>query len=323
MKRESSIAENVSSERGLKTVMRGYASTTDTFEVVSKRFLRYQKARVSPAAYRRERGIVETHLRPFFGDSTKLAAIKRTDVQDYVIRRCGEVSPASIGKELKVVKHLLSLAVEWGLIGASCAHGVKAPRIPPGRARYLEAAELRTVLGACPEWLKPIVGFAVGTGMTRGEVLGLRWRDVDLKSGRVNLPATKKGDGRIVFLNSIAQRALASVSSGNAHATDFVFTGDSVTPDNVSIAFLRACRDVNICDFRFQDLRHTAASLMISQGADINAVADFLGHRDLRTTARYQHLTHVPLSATTVRLLDGALGILDIPHKAPKKRNKN
>src|SRR6185437_320961 len=119
--------------------------------------------------------ILDKHLKPFFGENTKLAGIRRADVQRYVTERSGEVSAASVTKELNVVKHLMSLAVEWELIPTNPAHGVKSPKAPAGRVRYLQPGELRSVLEACPEWLRPIAGLAVSTGMRRGEILGLRW----------------------------------------------------------------------------------------------------------------------------------------------------
>ena len=78
-----------------------------------------------------------------------------------------------------------------------------------------------------------------------------------------------------------------------------------MTPENVSLAFLRACRSVKVSDFRFHDLRHTAASWMRMKGADIHTVALILGHKDLRMAARYQHLSPAFLS-DAVKLLDGA-----------------
>jgi integrase len=141
--------------------------------------------------------------------------------------------------------------------------------------------------------------------MRRGEVLGLRWLDVDSKGGRIMLPQTKNGEGRIVYLNKLAQAALASLPREDAKPTDLVFVGESITPENVSLAFLRACRAVSISDFRFHDLRHTAASWMRMNGADIHTVALILGHKDLRMAARYQHLSPAFLS-DAVKLLDSA-----------------
>jgi integrase len=288
-----------------KTVTLGYApSSAETFDAVATRFLKHQRARLTPAAYTREDGIIGAHLKPFFGP-VKLADIRRADVQKYMTHRSGEVSAASVTKELNVLKHLMALAVEWELIPSNSAHGVKPPRVPAGRVRYLQPTELRAVLEACPDWLRPIAGLAVATGMRRGEILGLRWLDIDFKGGRIMLPQTKNGDGRIVYLNTLAQQALSVIPHGKAKPTDIVFDGESMRPENVSLAFLRACRSVNVSDFRFHDLRHTAASWMRMKGADIHTVALILGHKDLRMAARYQHLSPAFLS-DAVKLLDGA-----------------
>jgi integrase len=75
-----------------------------------------------------------------------------------------------------------------------------------------------------------------------------------------------------------------------------------MSPENVSLAFLRACRRVGIADFRLHDLRHTAASWLRMSGADLQDVAELLGHRDLRMTKRYSHLSPAHLSAAVKRL---------------------
>ena len=195
----------------------------------------------------------------------------------------------------------------WEKIPVNYAHGVKPPKDRAGRLRYLQPTELAAVLAECPQWLRPIAGLLAFTGMRRSEVLGLRWLDVDRKGGRVLLPQTKNGDGRTVWLNELALQALAAVPRNGSKPTDCIFTGDSVTPENVSLAFLRACRRVGIADFRLHDLRHTAASWLRMQGADIGTVADLLGHKDLRMAKRYQHLSPTYLQAA-VRGLDTAFG---------------
>src|SRR5215510_377570 len=78
---------------------------------------------------------------------------------------------------------------------------VKAPKPPAGRVRCLQPTELRALLNACPEGLRQIVALAVSTGMRRGEILGLRYLDVDLANRLIMLPQTKNGSGRIVYLN--------------------------------------------------------------------------------------------------------------------------
>lgn len=286
---------------------KGYAEPSkESLEAVAERFLRHQKARLTPQAYVREEGILRLHVLPFF-PGVKLAEVRRADVIRYVTHRSGNASSASLTKELNVLKHLMSLAVEWELIPVNQAHGVKGPKAPAGRVRYLQPTELKAVLEACPEWLRPIAGVAVATGMRRGEILGLRWLDVDLAGGRILLPQTKNGEGRIVYLNDLARQALQAAAEGSVKPTDLVFTNEAATPENVSLAFLRACRSVGVLDFHFHDLRHTAASWMRMKGADIHTVALVLGHKDLRMAARYQHLSPAFLSEA-VGLLDQVFG---------------
>lgn len=272
----------------------------ETLAEIMPRYLKHQKARITPQAYERTRGIVEGHLQQAFG-STRLANIRKMNIQHYITKRCSEVAPASVVKELNVLKHLFGLAVDWEIVPLNPCHRIKPPRVPAGRVRYLQPTELRSVLDACADWLRPVIALLVATGMRRGEVLGLRWLDVDLKGNRILLPQTKNGEGRIVYLNRIACDALDSLPDGRP--IDHVFSAQQgVTPEAVSMAFARACRSVGIEDFRLHDLRHTAASWLRMQGADIHTVAQLLGHKDLRMAARYQHLSPAFLADAVAKL---------------------
>jgi integrase len=248
---------------------------------------------------------VNNHLAAFF--KMPLAGIRKLDVQRYVTKRAGEVSSYSVQKEINSLKHMLSLSVEWEIIPLSPAHGVKVPKAPAGRIRYLQPTELRTLLETCPEWLRPIVALAVSTGMRRGEILGLRWLDVDFTNRRVMLPQTKNGEGRIVYLNETAAAALRAVPfDKKTVSTDRLF--QKLEPEWVSVAFQRACKAAKILDFRFHDLRHTAASWLRMNGSDIHTVAQLLGHKDLRMAARYQHLSPAYLG-DAVKGLDKVFGM--------------
>jgi integrase len=170
----------------------------DTFKEIAERYLNYQKARLATRSYAREEGIIRNHLGQFSG--LKLSSIRRLDIQRYVTERSAQTSAASVGRELVVLKHLFSLAVEWEIIPVSPAQRVKAPKLPAGRVRYLQPTELRALLEACPDGMREIVALAVSTGMRQGEILGLRYLDVDLQNRRILLPQTKNGEGRIVYL---------------------------------------------------------------------------------------------------------------------------
>ena len=286
----------------------GYAPPTkETFAALIPRYFQFQKPRLSQRSYERTCGIVENHLHPVF-TAMKLADIRRADIQQYITERAGEVSPASVTKELNCLKHLLGLAVEWELIPFNPALKIKAPRVPAGRVRDLQPTELRALIAACPDWLRPIVGLAAFTAMRRGEILNLRWLDVDLQGSRLMLAQTKNGEGRVVYLNQLAADVIKGQWSKGVKATDRVFPlADDCTPDNISKGFAVVCRRLEIEDFHFHDLRHTCASWMRMQGADIHTVAQLLGHKDLRMAIRYQHLNAEFLGAAVGRL-DGVFG---------------
>ena len=139
--------------------------------------------------------------------------------------------------------------------------------------------------------------------MRRGEILGLRWLDVDLANSTIWLRQTKNGEGRVVYLNATAKAALESAPEGGPSIAP-VF---SLNADYVGQTFRAACEDAGIEDFRFHDLRHTAASWLRMSGADIHTVALVLGHKDLRMTQRYSHLSPAFLGEA-VGKLDGVYG---------------
>ena len=103
-----------------------------------------------------------------------------------------------------MLTHLFALAVEWEIIPVSPAQKVKTPKLPAGRVRYLQPTELRALLEACPDGLRQIVALAVSTGMRRGEVIGLRYLDVDIQNLR---EALALGDLRVSKSHEIRRDA--------------------------------------------------------------------------------------------------------------------
>jgi integrase len=276
----------------------------ETFEAIARRYLAHQKVRLSRASYLREKVSLEKHLGSFFAG--KLAGIRRVDIQRYITKRSGEVSAHTVQKELNTLKHLLGLAVDWEIIPFNPAYKVKGPKVPPGRVRYLQPTELKVLIEGSLLWLRPIIALAASTGMRRSEIVALRWLDLDLIHDRIILPQTKNGESRIVYLNHFAQAALESLSfDQNTQPTDLLFP--HITAERVSVAFRRTTRQLGIANFRFHDLRHTAASWLRMSGADIHTVAQLLGHKDLRMAARYQHLSSAFLT-DAVGKLDAVFG---------------
>jgi len=116
---------------------------------------------------------------------------------------------------------------------------------------------------------------------------------------------TKNGEGRIIPMNRNEMDVLTSLPP--RRPTDRFFPG--INGFKISVAFRRACKKAGIEDFRFHDLRHTTGSWLAMQGKDIYTIAKILGHKDLRMSARYAHLSNQYLT-DAVKGLDAVFGNL-------------
>jgi len=282
---------------------------------VLRDFLNYQQERQSAESYLRTKGIIDLYIEPAFGH-LPMNTINRDMINNFVSARNVEASPGTVLKELGTLKKLFNwLHYEKGLVATNPPARLKPPRTAPsGRDNFIEQPEqVRAIVAGCPEWLRPIVGMAVYTGMRRGEILGLRWSMVNLKRGVIKLPKTKNGDPREVPLNNKAVEIIKGQHTKNAKPTGLVFSpsesGKPASADNVSKAFKAVVNRLEISDIHFHDLRRTAGSHLRMAGIDILTIADILGHRDMRTTKIYQRSDDEFRSAAISKLdsaFDGA-----------------
>lgn len=223
---------------------------------------------------------------------------KRT-IAELIEKRADTVKPGTIAKEMSVLKHCLRLAVEWGELNQNPAAGARLPKLPAGKTRYLTPGELKAALESAPEWMRAPMAFAACTGVRRGEMLSLRWMDVDTANRRLYLCDTKNGALRVLPIPEFALTVLRSLPEGNAG--DTVFAG--VDPAKLSVYTKRVFKRMGIPDASFHTLRHTAASWLVMEGVDLYAVGQILGHKTPRMTQRYAHLSP--------EYMAGAVGKLD------------
>ena len=153
------------------------------------------------------------------------------------------------------------------------------------------------------QWLQQAAGLAVALGTRRGELMYTTVPDVDLDGRRVTLRVTKNGKTRAVFINELAMQVFEAMRLGDRkRRKDRGALFPDVTPEQLSMRFIRACRDAGVEDFSFHDLRHTYASHLRMKGADLDDIRRLLGHSDLRMTIRYAHLLPEHLEAAASRL---------------------
>ena len=213
-------------------------------------------------------------------------------VTTYRDDRLRSVSASSVRRELAILQHCLEVARnEWGVaLQQNPVSKIKKPAQGRARERRVTVEELerlRVALAKCRNGLlSNIVMFAIHTGMRRGEILSIRWSDIDFAASTVHLADTKNGEARTVPLSSLALAALP--------ATDNHATGERVfplSPNAVRLAWERLKRRAGINDLHFHDLRHEAISQFFELGLSIPEVALISGHRDFKMLFRYTQLT--------------------------------
>ncbi len=237
-------------------------------------------------------------LRAEFGDR-RLSEITYLDLETYRNRRKGTATKAgkpradaSVNRDMAIWGHMLSKAVEWGLLESSPFKKGKRLMLKENnqRLRFLTEAEIEVLLKACTPHLKPIVETALLTGMRRGELLSLKWEQI--RNGFIYLTETKSGKARQIPINDRLAEVFREVRRGNQLKSPHVFCDSQGRRFlEVKRSFTSARRRAGIEDFRFHDLRHTFASRLVMRGASLKAVQELLGHADLKMTMRYAHLS--------------------------------
>ena len=149
----------------------------------------------------------------------------------------------------------------------------------------------------------------MATGARRGELLGLRWPDMDLKRGTLTFHATKNGARRAVPLTGQALVLMRQHAKLRPLATALVFPDPTGSrPLSIRNAFEKAIERAAIADFRFHDLRHTAASYLAMNGASLMEIAGVLGHKTLNMVKRYAHLPEAHTRGVVERMNRAVFG---------------
>ena len=217
--------------------------------------------------------------------------IKPLDIEKFKNARLMKVSPATVNRSLACLKSMFNRAIVWGRFeGVNPVTRVKMCHEKAIRLRYLEKEEISLLVANCPEDFKPIVIVAVNTGMRRGEILNLKWHDVDFKRDVICLLETKSGEKREVPMNEAVKDALIKVRKNPKSPYIFCYKNGEPVRD-IRKSFWTALKKSGIKDFRFHDLRHSAASHLVMAGIDLNTVREILGHKTIEMTLRYAHLS--------------------------------
>jgi integrase len=230
-----------------------------------------------------------------------LQSLKRADVRAYIDQRKAQgIANGTINREVGLLSSAINFARrEWDWEIPNPAERMRLSE-SEGRKRFARVDEVRALISAAERhkrapYLADLIRVAVNTGCRRGELLGLRWSQLDLEARTIRLDGgdTKNGKGRIVPLN---QEAYAAVQSRAAYrgehcpGSPWVFCRKSGARNlTIQSSWAAILESTGLKDFRFHDLRHTCGSWLVQSGVALADVKEVLGHSTIRMTERYAH----------------------------------
>jgi integrase len=274
-------------------------NTEILFDNFAEQYLQYSKA--NKKSYDKDVSRMKVLLRYFGGKHLseitpwlieKFKAQRKKEVS----RRKKEVSNANVNRERALLSSMFSKAIEWGMIKDNPVTKVKSLKENNQRVRFLmpeEMASLTAAINSEPKanHLLPIMITALNSGMRKQEIFRLTWRDVDFNNRLISVEDSKNGEKRKIPMNSQLTETMENVKNKNGHS-EYVFCNEKGKRlRSVKRSFGTALKKAGIKDFTFHDLRHTFGSHMVMAGVDLPTIKELLGHKDIKMTLRYSHLS--------------------------------
>lgn len=248
-------------------------------------------AKINKRSWKDDMYRIEAHMKLFFGDC-ELQNITPLMIEKYRAERLKTgVSKSTVNREITIMKKMFNLAIDWNLANTNPVAKVKLfSEKDTQKERILSKEEEAALLAKCPDYLRPIVIVALNTGMRRGEILNLRWKQIDFERRQIKIVQTKSGKHRVIPVNDVLFQELMKIKKAN-QIGEYVFSNPKTGLPYIEVkkSFKNACRKAGIEDLRFHDLRHTFATRLIASGVDIVTIRDLLGHFSVRITQRYTH----------------------------------
>jgi len=260
-----------------------------TFNEAADSFLAFSRSR--KRSFHRDEQLVG-HLKDFFGDHL-LESLRLDHVEKYFVFRRSQrqqagldLKAATLNREMACLKTLIRRAVLNRQLDRNPIEGLKLFKEIP-RSRTLTPDEYLRLLAQCSSHLKPIVQLAYVTAMRQGEILRLRWDQVDFQNKVIVLEAesTKTLEKREIPLNEELLGILHRVPRFLGHKFVFTFKGKVIV--NIRKGFGRACERAGIKDFRFHDLRHCGVTNLRKAGVPDNVIMSISGHKTAAMFRRY------------------------------------
>ncbi len=288
-----------------------------TLSEFGQQYMEYAKA--NKRSWLRDEQIM-VHLNAAFG-SMQLSDIGPFPIERYKIARVKVASPATVNREIALLKHMFNLAEQWAMHrGRNPMKGVKFLSENNLHVRSLSDAEEAALIRHCSPYLQDLVTFAINTGFRFGDILDLKWEEVDIENNTIKTRIKKTGQMLDMPLNDSA----ATVVRGwhGIRRTEYVFynpeTGEQWK--DLWLGLKKACRKAELRDVTWHTFRHTFASRLTREGADLVTVKELLGHSSINVTMRYAHTNHEAKARAVGLLGKRSDKIVTLPDPKQKRR---
>lgn len=304
------------------------ASPDILFSDAVRRWLKDVKERVDEVTYQGYEVQAKAHVLPYFDDlQIRLCDVDCAVLQTYINVKAkfgrsdghGGLSPVSLRQHKNVLNQALKMAQRDGLIQTNPAELVVMPRATQFAGIFYTETQMKALLTAVKnERLSPIIYITALYGLRRSELLGLKWDSINFEMQTLTIRHTVVRVTKVVqkdkTKNASSFRSLPLTADAlkvftllrkqedtyrriygkNYIDNDYVFTwedGHPYSPDYVSHTFQKLLKKYDLPHIRFHDLRHTCASMLLSEGYNLKDVQEWLGHSDIKMTANiYGHL---------------------------------
>jgi len=232
---------------------------------------------------------------------------------------------ASVNRVMACLRHMLSKAVEWDMLDRNPFDKGRSLQFKENnkRLRYLSEEEIERLLAECPDpsapkvkrkkgviqgsqapHLRDFITVAINTGMRKGEILSLKWSQVK-KNGFIYLEKTKTDEARQIPINDDLEECFKGIRKRQQLTSQYVFSdGSGGYIKDIKTGFKSALNRAGITDFRPHDLRHTFASHYLMRGGSLKGLKEILGHKDIKMTMRYAHLSK-EFAKEEIQILNG------------------
>jgi integrase len=276
-----------------------------TVDSLCDRFVREHLPKRRPGTARNYTDLLDLHIRPFFGKHAKAADVSYSDIDKLHTKVTQAGSPYAANRTVAVLSRMFSLAIRWGLRSDNPARGIER-NAETKRKRYLKGDEWVRLTEALAKHANRqfanIIRVLILTGARKGEVLGMKWADLDLDRGTWSKPGstTKQKTDHVVPLSVQVVQLLNDIETRG----EFIFpsVGKTGHVTDIQRPWDALCKSAAITGLRIHDLRHSFASQLINSGHGLALIGALLGHSNPNTTARYSHLFDDPQRAAVEKL---------------------